>query len=241
MEKTLVFTHRLDLALRLIDTTSGRNVRNPAIKIDGTPVRFGAKEDGVLVFQNLGKQRFRVTASAPGFEDTEADVNLDALNRAYPLLELHMLPGDGEEFLTLSGKLPGIAALSAVRMGDNACLMREFDARKRLAKLFNPHRLALDRLHYALVDPDRGVFESFQIVHCTDDQTVKTDRVLEMPFRNYFPVSPMVLGRTAPDGSYCLRVRDEGEKAMWYVRWETDGEEHFQTIDFRVSPRLEEG
>ena len=41
MEKTLVFMHRLDLALRLIATASGRNVRIPSVRIDGAPVRFG--------------------------------------------------------------------------------------------------------------------------------------------------------------------------------------------------------
>lgn len=239
MEKTLVFTHRLDLALRLIDTASGRNVRNPTVRIDGAPVRFGVKEGGVLVFQNLGRRQFRLEAAAPDFEEVRADVDLDALNRAYPLLEIHMIPGGGEGLLTLSGTLPGITALFAVRAGDNGCLIREFDVRKRQAKLFNPHRLTLDRLHYALVDPDRGVFEPFRIVRLTDGQTVKTDRVLEMPFRNYFPVSPMVLGRADPDGRYCLRVRDEGERAVWYVRWESGGEARFQTVDFRASPRLE--
>ena len=239
MEKTLVFTHRLDLALRLIDTTSGRNVRNPAVSIDGTPVRFGAKGGGILIFQNLGSRQFRLQAAAPGFVKTAADVDLDALNSAYPLLELHMLPDAGEEFFTLSGRLPGITALSAVRAGENTCLMREFDARKRLAKIFNPHRLAIDRLHYALVDPDKAIFEPFQVLRTVDDQTVKTDRVLEMPFRNYFPVSPVVLGRTESNGDYLLRVRDEGTQALWYVRWEAAGEVHFQTVDFRASPRLE--
>lgn len=69
MEKTTVFTHSLDLALRLVDTTSGRGVsgRGMAVRIDGKPVRFGEKGDGMLIFQNLGTRRFRLEISSPAY------------------------------------------------------------------------------------------------------------------------------------------------------------------------------
>ena len=59
MEKTTVFTHSLDLALRLVDTTSGRGVsgRGMAVRIDGKPVRFGEKGDGMLIFQDRKSTR----------------------------------------------------------------------------------------------------------------------------------------------------------------------------------------
>lgn len=247
MEKNLVFTHRLDLALRLVDTTSGRNVPGRSISVfaDDEPMHFAEKSDQVLVFQNLRKRKFRMKIVSPAFEAAEADVDLDAMGKGLPMLEIHMVPGEqypgGTDFLTLRGTLPGIGELSAVRLGDNACLIREFDPRKRLVKIFNPHRLALDRVQYALVDPDRGVYEPFRILQLVDNQTLKVDRVLEMPFRNYFPITPEVFGKTWLDGSYCLRLRDEGRDARWLVRWTKDGESCFRTVDFRKTehPLLE--
>lgn len=249
MEKTTVFTHSLDLALRLVDTTSGRGVsgRGITVRIDGEPVPFGEKGGGILIFQNLGTRRFRLSLSSPAFEAAEREVDLDTLGKGIPILELHLIPGPGypgaAEFQTLEGILPGIAHLSAVRAGDNACLIREFDARKRLMKLFNPHRLALDRVLYALVDPDSGCYEPFRIVRNLDDQNIKIDRVLETAFRNYFPISPTVLGKCSGDGRYCLRVRDDGTACKWLIRWEEAGASHFRTVDFRqeTHPRLERG
>lgn len=249
MEKTLVFTHRLDLALRLVDTTSGRNVsgRSTAAFVDGKQVRFGEKGDQVLIFRNLEKRAFRLTITSPLYETAEVDVDLEKLDARLPLLEIHLVPGrnyiPGIELLSVEGTLPGIQELSAVRMGENSCLIREFDPRRRQATVFNPHHLALDRVHYALVDPDRGTCEPFRILRMVNDQTLKLDRVLEMSFRNYFPITPQVLGKTGADGSYCLRLRDDGTQARWLIRWVVDGEARFRTVDFRSTPhpRLEEG
>ena len=249
MEKTLVFTHRLNLALRLVDTTTGRNVsgRSTAAFVDGKQVRFGEKGDHVLIFQNLEKRAFRLTITSPAYETAQVDVELDTLDPKLPLLEIHLVPSKqypvGVELLSVEGTLPGIQELSAVRVGENSCLIREFDPRRRQATVFNPHHLALDRVHYALVDPDRGICEPFRILRMVNDQTLKLDRVLEMPFRNYFPVTPRVLGKTEADGSYCLRLRDDAAQAKWLLYWVVDGKANFRTVDFRITrnPRLEEG
>ena len=249
MVKTQVFTHRLSLALRLVDTTSGRNVsgRNVITFVDGKQVRFSEKGDQVLIFQGLEKRQFRLEVTSPVFESAELAVDLDALDKALPLLEIHLVPGanypGGAEFLTLEGTLPGIGELSAVRLGDNACLIREFDPRRRVAKIFNPHHLALDRVQYALVDPDQNRYEPFRILKLLDDQTLKVDRLLETPFKNYFPITPLISGVIRPDGSYCLRVRDDAESARWLIRWTEKGEPNFRVVDFRetVRSRLEEG
>lgn len=241
MEQTAVFTHRLGLALRLVDTTSGAGVsgRDLELRIDGQTVRPGEK-GGVLIFQSLPDRPFRLEVRSPHFESETRTVDPDALPKGLPLLELPLIPSAGypgsTDFLTLEGTLPGVSALSAVRAGDNACMIREFDPRRRLMKLFNPHHLSLDRMLYGLVDPDNERYEPFRIIKMTDDQTAKTDRVLETEFRSFFPVVPIVLGHCTPDGRYCLRVRDDGTQARWIVRWESGGTAHFQTVDFREEP-----
>lgn len=248
MEKTAVFTHSLDLALRLVDTTSGADVsgRHVNVYLDGRQVR-GPEKGGVLIFQNLPARQFLLELRSLYYEPVLQHVDLDALPGGLPMLELPLIPSagypGGTGFLTLEGTLPGISALSAVRAGENACMIREFEPRKRLMKLFNPHHLSLDRMLYGLVDPDNERYEPFRILKMTDDQTAKTDRVLETEFRNYFPITPMVLGSCQPDGRYCLRVRDDGTLARWIIRWEAGSEARFQTVDFRQEPhpRLEGG
>ena len=114
MEKTTVFTHSLDLALRLVDTTSGRGVsgNGMTVRVDGKPVRFGEKGGGMLIFQNLGTRRFQLEIFSSAYETAEREVDLDALGKGIPLLELHLIPGPGYPgavaFQTLEGTLPGL-------------------------------------------------------------------------------------------------------------------------------------
>ncbi len=249
MEKISVFTYRLDMALRLVDTTSGRNIPANEIKvfIGNNRVHFEAKSDNILIFRNLESRAFQMEVISPYFEPVKIDIDLDTLNKSLPLVELHMVPNENYrgpvKFFELSGTLKGISSLSAVRMEDNSCLIREFDSRKRIAKIFNPHRLALDRVWYAMVDPDVNTYETFKINKLLDDQTIKIDRVLETEFKNYFQITPLISGITHDDGSYCLRVRDEAEKAKWLVRWYEKDKPCFRVIDFREneSPSLEGG
>ena len=232
------FRHSLDLALRLVDTATGRVLagRDLELRRDGRRVRPLEKEDGYLIFLGEGRRDFDLSVRLRGYEPRQVRVAYAALDKALPLLELHLIPGKdyapGVPCFSLEGTCPGITALDAVRAGDSACLIREFDPRKRLVTLFNPHKLELDRTFYALVDPDRETYEPFRLVKRIDFQVYKTDRVIETRFGNYFPVCPMVFGGEDPDGGYRLRVRDETAQARWIVRWEAGGQTFFQTVDF---------
>ena len=232
------FRHSLDLALRLVDTATGRVLagRDLELRRDGRRVRPLEKEDGYLIFLGEGRRDFDLSVRLRGYEPRQVRVAYAALDKALPLLELHLIPGKdyapGVPCFSLEGTCPGITALDAVRAGDSACLIREFDPRKRLVTLFNPHKLELDRTFYALVDPDRETYEPFRLIKRIDFQVYKTDRVIETRFGNYFPVCPMVFGGADPDGGYRLRVRDETAQARWIVRWEAGGQTFFQTVDF---------
>ena len=93
----------------------------------------------------------------------------------------------------------------------------------------------------ALVDPEEKIFEMFHIVKHIDDQTVKIDKLLEMAFRNSFPITPVVTGQCRPDGTYRLCTRREMGGARWLVRWAVEDQVFFRLVDFRETPhpRLE--
>lgn len=234
----MVITHRLDLALRLIDTTTGIPVsgRGADIRVDGKLAARMEKPDGILVFQNIGKTAYTLSIRITGYEPCMLFIDASTLDPVMPLLEQHLIPGrgySGGPTLTLEGTLPGIEQLSAVKIGISTCQIREFDPRKKLLTVFNPHKLELDRLHYALVDQDAGTFEPFTIVKRISEQTFKLDRVLETQFRSHFPISPVVLGMVEPDGQYRLRVRDDTQTACWLTRYVANGQIHFHSVDFR--------
>ena len=247
MIRTKLITHSLSLALRAVDTATGKNIpgRELTVRINGDMVPFMEKEDGVLIFQNLAPRVFHMEVSSGIYESLEREVDLDQLDPKQPLVELQLIPGKKfpgwAELQELEGTLEGIRELDAVSAENNSCFIQEFDQRKRLVKMFNPHHLALERIAYALVDPEEKIFEMFHIVKHIDDQTVKIDKLLEMAFRNSFPITPVVTGQCRPDGTYRLCTRREMGGARWLVRWAVEDQVFFRLVDFRETPhpRLE--
>ena len=241
---TTIISHTLDLALRLVDTTTGRVVVGQDITLLYDGKRVGHMDKGGhLILTGRGRNDFTLTVRAPGYEPRTVPIRYEALEPHMPYLELQLIPSPDYyspvPCLTLSGNLPTLKALSAVKAGDSACLIREFDPRKRLLTLFNPHKLELDRTHYALVNPDEETFEPFQVLRRLSDRQFKIDRVLETQFGNYFPICPVVFGRVDPDGGYCLRVRDDSSQQRWLLRLECGADVvQFKTVDFRKPDSL---
>ena len=132
--------------------------------------------------------------------------------------------------------MPGITAVDTVRAGESPCLIREWDARKKLLTIFNPHKLNLDRTYYALVDPDKEVYEVFRIVKRISDQVFKLDRPLEMEFKNYFPICPVILGSVGPGDNYSLRVQNDSSHSRWIVRKVCGETASFETLDPTAKP-----
>lgn len=237
MERCTEVVHRLGLALRLLDTVSGQGIsaRSVQVMADGKPLRCMEKAGGLLIFQEVGETPFQLELRSREYEPVSLSVDPQALDRAQPLLELHLIPNaqhiSAVPLLSLEGTLPGIGDICAVRSGDSPCLIREMDARRRTFKIFNPHHLELSRIHYALVDPDKELFVPFRILQRKDPQTLQVDQTPDMAFQNYFPISPIVFGWVSPQGQYALRVRDDARSARWIIRYTVDGEVRFYTAD----------
>ena len=238
--------HRLGLALRLLDTTTGFPVQDRAVRIlwDGKLVHPQFRTDGSMIFLEAGQEDFTLDITLSGFEPRHLEVRRKELDPKLPLLELHMIPGDDYRLsrypcLGVEVVLPGIQTLDGVRAGESPCLIREQDPRRRLITIFNPHNLELNRTWYALVNPDQGVYEPFSVVRRVNGQQYKLDRALEMEFRNYFPICPLVFGCAGPDGRYRLKVRDDAASARWMLRWVAGGQVNFATLDLRVQHQLE--
>lgn len=239
-----LITHRLDLLLRLLDTSTGNDVSISEVSLfrEGKPLHAVEKEKGYMIFPDLGRENFTLELRSRLFEPVLVPVRFEELDEKTPTLELQLIPSETSVVpsrpLSLSGKLPGISELTAVRAGDASCLIREFDPRKKLMTVFNPHVLELGRTHYALVNPETGQYERFSIVKRVDDKTLKLDRPIQSEFGSNWPISPVVFGRTDQEGNYLLRVRDDAAKPKWLIRYLLGDEEHFCCVDMSSQHEL---
>ena len=115
-------------------------------------------------------------------------------------------------------------------------MIRSFNPRRGLLTLFNPHHLNMDRVFYALVDPDREVYEALKIeARISDTQFLLADK-LNMEFGSHFPVSRRVFGMVQEDGTYLMRLALHGDDPRWVVRCRAGEREWFQTVDTKSLP-----
>ena len=234
-------THRLVLALRLVDTADGRTIKDKTIVIrkDGIVVKPMIKDDGYFVFSNMERKNFTLELTARGYETYRGEVDFDQLDPVRPLLVLHMVPGQNYRglypCLSLEGQASGITAIDAVRAGVDICQIKGWDLANMQITITNPYRVRLESVWYALVDPDSGTYEVFRVIRQISDLVFEIDRVLKTAFQPYFPVCPLIFGSIGPGDRYCLRVADDQDGARVIVRTQCDGQESFETVDLKRS------
>lgn len=232
-----VIRFSVDLVLRPIDTVTGRNIADSGLQLlrDGRLIH-PINKDGNLVFMGEGRKNFCLAVSKQGYLPQQIDVCYEELDPNLPMLEFHMVPDETYDkenrFLKIEGVLPGLTELDAVWTADTACMIREFDARKKILTVFNPHQLALNKVFYAVVDPETGAYEALKIEKQLSMTQFKISGQVKTKFSAHFPISRKVVGMVKKDGSYLLYVANQGGDPRWIVRCAAGEKEWFQTIDF---------
>ncbi|MCD7739362.1 MAG: hypothetical protein LUH58_10060 [Lachnospiraceae bacterium] len=231
--------HRLDLLVRLIDTTTGDEVeeRNVRFFEGERPVAPISRGSGNYVFLNCGREDRDLEVKAYGYESCTVNVRYDRLDEKMPFCEAFLIPSEnaagGQPVITFSGTLPGITGIQAADARSTGCSISSFDERRRIMKLFKSSRTGMDSVYYALLHPDRQNFEPFEVVKEMPGNAVKLQKPLAEPFQVNNPIARIIFGKVWPDGSYVLRVRDDAEKLIYMIRYEVQGETKFRTVDMR--------
>ncbi len=238
MAEQATIRHRIDCLVRLLDTTTGRPLPTPGVRLhrDGVVAFPLAKGDGYFLYLNTGRHNFTLTVQADGYETQQVPIRYEELSEALPAVDVHMIPTlgyfDTGAYYTLEGEEKGLLAIEAAPALENACLMRDYDKRKNILTIFNPHQLELDKTFYAIVNPDDDCYEAIEIEKNLSFTQLRPKKPLEKEFSNYFPLCRRVFGRVDEKGRYLLRMRAGSGGRLWIVRYVTAGGERFEAVDF---------
>ena len=236
-----VISARLDLLIRLIDTTTGALVdeRNILFTRDGEPVKPAARGVGTYVFINTGREDFLMQIKVYGYEDYEKEVRYEDLDSRLPEMNIFLMPSEsmfkGEKLLSLSGTLPFLKTLEAVNLNRPLCICNEYDVKKKTMKVFSTGsgRTDLSDIYYGLLLPGKQSYEKIEVTGNAAPQSVQLKEALQEEFTSNSPLFRVVFGSVSPDGSYLLRVRDDATDIRYLVRYTVNDEVRFQTVDFR--------
>lgn len=238
-------THKLSLAVRLINSVTGGRIRerNVVFHCPGTMVKPVSKGDGVYLFINTEREDFELEVSVYGYEPAKVQIKFEEPQENYPIREIYLIPEDtpaGGVYLTLRGCLKGISAIEAVSLDETVCSLKDYENRRQIMTIANPKNVRLSDVYYALLNSSRTEFEIFEIVEQTDSSRLKIAKPLAGEWKWNDTIARIIPGRTDDAGNYLLRVVDT-EKALYLVHYVVNGKDLFQTVDLNQPEELTKG
>ena len=228
--------HKLDLALRLVNTVTGSVVEeyNTKFITKLTGIKAIPKQGGVYLFLNIGSEEFEMEVHVYGYEPQKVQIKLSKQQGLMPIHEIYLLPLETpihEDILTLRGKLSGIEEIEAVSLSDSICCIKEFDARKRMMSVLNQRNVRFHHIHYGLINQERTEYEHFEVEKEISPQEIKCKQKLEKEFHINQPIVRIIFGQIKDQNEYILRVKND-ENAKYLVKYVVDGKTFYQMVDF---------
>ena len=236
MEDGAVIRCRLDLLVRLIDTTTGQAIteRNVVFKRGDAVLKAQSRGEGNYIFIDTGRDDYLMTLSVFGYEDKLIDVKYENLDERMPSIDAFLLPAESTyDTITLSGKRTGLVAVEAVQIDKPVCSISEFNKKDQKMTLFLPNKLMnMEGAHYGLLHGE----ESYEHIYVEKQFTptlVRLQGELQEEFTVNSPICRVVFGEVGPKGVFRLRIRDSGGDLRYLVRYQIKDKVKFKLIDFK--------
>ena len=230
----------LDLLIRLQDTTTGLPVddRSAQFIFDGEEFRPTARGFGNFILINHGRVNGTMQVNVYGYEPYRVEVNYEALDERLPAVDVFLIPSEntrsGQEMLSLSGTLKGISSLECIHPGRPISGIREFEPKKKVMTIYAPNRrMNMIHSYYGLYHSEEDTYESIEIVEQIENNKVRLREPLHDEFTVNAPICRRIFGQVYPDGRYILKVRDDGKRQKYLVKYVVEGETRYKSVDFR--------
>ena len=243
MNNGAVIRCRLDLLIRLTDTTTGRAVSSQSVNFwkNGKLMLTRLKGDGNYIFIDIGRENFIMKLAVPGYDPQEFEVNYETLDAKMPYIDIFLIPSENNEsVLTLSGKMRGLTAVEAVQLGKPVCSINEFIPKESRITLLMPNRqMNMEGNHYGILHGEKD-YEHFVVSEQLNPISVKLKEQLNEEFAVGSPIARVIFGRVEGKGDFTLRVRDTAETLRYLVKFTTADKVKYRVYCFEGGELVEE-
>ncbi|MCR5790481.1 MAG: hypothetical protein K6G83_11400 [Lachnospiraceae bacterium] len=232
---------RLDLLVRLVDTTTGAEVkeRNVLFLKDGQLIRPEPRGTGMYVFINTGREDFLMQIRVFGYDECTVPVSYASLDQRMPVCDVFLMPSESmsgwPELIDFKGNLPFLETIEAVNLNRPLCNFQAYDQKKNLMSVYNASggSVYLDTCCYGLVSREKASYETIEVTGTVTSQSFHLKNPLAPETVQGLMICRIIYGRATKEGDYVLRVRDDAKDLIYLVRYQVKGEERFQILDFR--------
>ena len=251
----IVITAHLTLAVRLVDTTTGRELTETDIRfyIGNDMVHPMRKGSGTYIFVNMSKEDFLMRICARGYDDIDVNVQHETLDPRLPILDVFLMPSEknmvGGPILQINGTLSGLEYLEAIDLGHPIGVFQSAVTKKEVTKMTllpttQGGGVALDSISYAILSKDQSRYEVFTV----KEQDSATSVILRAQMKTEHELNDrifrIVYGRAGPKGAFVLKVRDESSVLNYLLHFKAGKFEYLRPIDFHLETgeiKLKEG
>ena len=236
---------KLSLAVRLMDTTTGRDVTEPDVRFykDNRLLSVMRKGDGIYVIVNEGREDFPMQIFVRGYDPYDIQVSYEQLDPRLPTLDIFLMPSEknrlGGSVLEICGTLPKLESIEAVNIERPIGLYQSIQEKKGIVTMnLLPVRQGggcrLDQISYALMDETSERFDVITV----KEQNAPLQIILKDPVSHEHKLNDkifrIIYGRAGPDGKFSLKVRDDSSSLPFLVHFKVGDDEYFRKIDFHL-------
>ncbi|MCR5155839.1 MAG: hypothetical protein K6C96_04080 [Butyrivibrio sp.] len=242
---TVVIRAQLSLALRLVDTTTGREVeeRGTSFFLNGNRLQPMYKGPGIFVFVNIGREDFLMQIDAPGYDKTDVKVNYEELDPRLPMLDVFLMPSEknriGGSVLEISGTLSELQYIEAINLDRPIGLFHSITEKKNVSRMtLLPMRpgggCRLDSIRYALLSETGERYDCFEVKEQDAPLSIVLKDSFETEHKLNDKIYRIIYGRAGPDGAFSLKVRDDSDHLPYLIHFKVGEDEYFKTADFHL-------
>ena len=242
---SVVIRARLSLAIRLIDTTTGRVIEETDIRFnEGSQILKPIyKGEGIWVFTGDSRKDFSMHIAARGFDEADLNIQYETLDPKLPMCDVFLMPSEKNRkagsVISIHGHLSKLESIEAVAVERPICRYRETSEKRgvvsmSLMPMTIGGRVVTENMRYALLSDDGSRYEVFEIT----DQVNQTQVVLKDPLKGEHKINErvcrIIYGRAGPNDEFMLKVRDDGSSLPYLIHFTAGNNEYFRPIDFHL-------
>lgn len=242
-----IFTTKIDLALKLVDTTSGRAIGESNISFQIPEVQkltYIYKGDGTYVFMNLNKEKLPMRVNVAGYESVELNIEYEKLDPRMPMKIVFLIPSENkferDGFLTLKGTLQGLREISLVMAGERIATSDSYNVKKNIMAVFEKgYRLNTEGSPYGLINQAGKSYDTFVVKEQLTTNSVVLGEPLKTEFIRNAAIGRVIFGSVSDTGEYLLRIRNNSSDPVAIIGIKTDEGDFFKEVN--MSEAVAEG
>ncbi len=231
----------LSLAVRLIDTTTGRAIGESDVRFYRGDSIFPYMTKGEFrVFTNEGREDFLMRVCARGYDEEEIPICYGELDPKLPTRDIFLMPSEnnrtGGMVLSIHGTLSKLQSIEAVMIDRPLGLFHSMTEKKEVFTMNVLPKtpgggVRLDTMRYALLNENRERYEVFEVTEELSPTSVRIKERLTEEHKTGDTICRIIYGRVSKDGSYVLKVREDASSLPVILHFMKDGREYFKRTD----------